>query len=72
MSLESNDGFALTLKKYKGVPSKPVAVDESKTAHMKLRLQELKDSLYDANRIPKNGQVMNLTCSRSISKHFKN
>ena len=53
------------IKEFKEVPTKPEAVDvekchstmgklstiESKTASVKLRLQERKNSLYDANHI---------------------
>ena len=61
----------LNIKEFKEVPTKPEAVDvekchstmgklstiESKTASVKLRLQECKNSLYDANHIitQKNG-----------------
>ena len=67
LSLESNDGFTLNIKKIKEVPTKPEAVDvekchstmeklctiESKTASVKLRLQEHKNSFIDANHISK-------------------
>ena len=65
----------LNIKKFKEFPTKPEAVYvekchstmgklstiESKTPSVKLRLQERKNSLYDANHIPKYGQGMSLS-----------